>query len=259
MTPPPRIGTAVGASMLAASTLATAACSSDDASSGSTSDTKVITVLAASSLTEAFGDLKKQVEKDHPGLEVRVSFAASSTIVQQVNNSVDADIVALADEKAGTTLKKDVIGDAKPVLFATNQLAIATPPKNPAKIDDLSDLTNQDVDTVLCAEQVPCGRAAKTVLGKGKVKPHVISFEQDVKATLAKVRLGEADAGIVYLTDVTAAGDSVHGVKIKPEQNVTTRLPVYSLKDNDGTRAFLELLNSPAGRKVLTDRGFGQP
>ena len=249
-----RTGTAV----LTATTLATglAACGSGD---DQPARTKVVTVLAAASLTEAFGDLKKQVEEAHADVEVRVSFAASSTIVQQVNNHADADIIALADEKAGKTLKPDVIKGAHPRLFATNQLVIATPADNPGKVTGLAALQSQQIDTVLCAPQVPCGRAAKTLLDKGHVKPHVVSYEQDVKATLAKVRLGEADAAIVYVTDVASAGKTVHGVPIKADQNVTTRLPVYSLNDDEASKAFLDALNSPAGRKVLSDRGFGTP
>ncbi|AKU15804.1 molybdate ABC transporter substrate-binding protein [Luteipulveratus mongoliensis] len=249
-----RTGTAV----LTATTLAAglSGCGDDDKPAGRT---KVVTVLAAASLTEAFGDIKKKVEAEHSDVEVRVSFAASSTIVQQVNNHVDADIVALADEKAGKTLKPDAIKGAKPTLFATNQLMIATPADNPGKVADLASLQSGSIDTVLCAPQVPCGRAAKSVLDKGHVKPHVVSYEQDVKATLSKVRLGEADAAIVYVTDVAAAGKSVHGITIKPDQNVTTRLPVYSLNNDEATKAFLDALNSSAGRKVLTDRGFGTP
>ncbi|KNX39508.1 hypothetical protein VV01_15030 [Luteipulveratus halotolerans] len=232
-----------------------AGCGGDDQPARS----KVVTVLAAASLTEAFGDLKKQVEQAHPDVEVRVSFAASSTIVQQVNNHADADIVALADEKAGTTLKADVLKGARPHLFATNQMIIATPADNPGKVTGLATLTSGDVDTVLCAPQVPCGRAAKKVLDKSHVTPHVVSYEQDVKATLAKVRLGEADAAIVYVTDVASAGKAVRGVPIKTDQNVTTRLPVYSLNNDEASKAFLDALNSPAGRKVLSDRGFGTP
>ncbi|MDF8262748.1 molybdate ABC transporter substrate-binding protein [Luteipulveratus flavus] len=248
-----RSGTAVLTATALATTLA--GCGGDEQPARS----KVVTVLAAASLTEAFTDLKKQVEDAHPDVEVRVSFAASSTIVQQVNNHADADVVALADEKAGKTLKPDVLGSAAPRLFATNRLMIATPADNPAHVTGLDSLTSSSVDTVLCAPQVPCGRAAKSVLAKGHVTPHVVSYEQDVKATLAKVRLGEADAAIVYVTDVTAAGTSVRGVALKPDQNVTTRLPIYALNDDEGTRAFVDAVTSSTGRKVLTTRGFGAP
>lgn len=222
-------------------------------------DKKVVTVLAASSLTEAFGEITQQVEKDHPDVEVRISFAASSTIVQQVNQHVDADVIALADQTSATRLSSSVVGSAQPTVFASNHLIIVTPPKNPGHVVDLLSLQSQQLNVVLCAKEVPCGRAAQTALGKVPVKPHVISYEPNVKATLTKVELGEADAGIVYVTDAYAAKDKVLGLTIKDSQNVMTHLPIYALNSHPGTQDFVDAVTSAAGRKTLSDSGFGAP
>lgn len=230
-----------------------AACGGD-----SGSDAGTVTVLAASSLTESVTELKQQVEKEHPGTTVQVSFAASSTLVQQVSQGAPADVVVLADERSAARLPAD--DRARPhQVVATNRLEIAVPPKNPGQVRSVQDLRRQDLDVVLCAPEVPCGRAAATMLAAVKVNPHVISREPNVKATLTKVRLGEADAGVVYRTDVRAAGADVLGVAVPDTQNVITRLPAYRLRDSAAARTFMTALTGEPGRDVLARHGFGRP
>lgn len=218
---------------------------------------QTITVLTAASLTEPFTTLAHEYERDHPGTHVAVSFAASSTIVTQLSHGAPADIVALADTEAPKSLPEDVAKGRSWTPFATNELQIVTPEGNPAHVTNLNDLAK--VDTVLCAKRVPCGRAADKVLTKAKVSPHVVSYEKDVKATLAKVISGDAQAGIVYATDVRAAGAKVAGVAIPARTNVHTTLPIAVWSDNDTAKGFADLVRGAAGRKVLQADGFGLP
>ncbi|GAB3582257.1 molybdate ABC transporter substrate-binding protein [Calidifontibacter terrae] len=253
-------GTRLAAGALAGAVLLAGCSSSSDTTSGTSSSQpqqkRTLTVLAASSLTESFTALKKTLEANDPGLEVKLSFGASSTLVTQLNNGFDADIVALADEKSATSLKATGISHR---LFATNRLQIATPAANPGHVTSLKTLSSGSVDTVLCAVQVPCGRAADAVLKKAGVKAHVISYEANVKATLAKVSLGDADAAIVYVTDVKAAGSKVHGVDIPVAENTITKLPIYDLSGSDAAKEFYAAVGSAAFAKVLKDAGFGTP
>lgn len=219
---------------------------------------KTVTVLAAASLTEAFKKIAADVMKQHPDLDIKISFGASSTLATQLNNGVDADIIALADEKSKTTITPSLIEGKPTQLFATNRLEIATPAGNPAHVTGLASLSNSSIDTVLCAKQVPCGRAAQTVLTKADVTPHVISFESDVKATLAKVKTGDADAAIVYQTDVSSAGSTVTGVVIPEDQNTVTKLPIVQLTNTEGAKEFYEAVTSSEGQDILKSLGFGQ-
>lgn len=220
---------------------------------------ETVTVLAAASLTEAFGAIARQVEHDHPGTTVEVSFAASSTIVQQVNEGAPADVIALAGQEALKPLDRSLLATGSTRVFAGNSLEIATPPSNPAHITSLSDLAQPSVDVVLCAAQVPCGDAAKATLAKAGVTAHVVSYERDVKAALAKVELGEADAAIVYRSDVATAGGRVHGVPIPGTVNEVLHYPIARLDDSPGARAFVAAVLSPKGQQRLHADGFQSP
>lgn len=252
-----------GAALVALS--AVAGCggsSSDSASSSSTSGSgatgkSTITVLAAASLTEAFTTLAKQYEKEHPGTTIKLSFGASSNIVTQLAHGAPADVVALADTEASKKLPSDVGSGKTWTPFATNKLEIATPSGNPAHVAGLADLAK--ADTVLCAKQVPCGRAADKALTKVHVTPHVVSYEKDVKATLAKIVAGDAQAAVVYATDVRSAGSKVTGVSIPAESNVNTTLPIAVWNDDATARGFAALVTGDAGQKVLQSDGFGLP
>lgn len=230
---------------------------------GSTSSTAAlsgtVTVLAAASLTESFTAVAKTFEQANPAVTVRLSFGSSSTLAQQIAQGADADLFASAGEKALQLLpEKDRAPEATRTL-ATNSLAIATPPSNPGKVTGLTSLANPNVDVVLCAATVPCGSAADTVLGKAGVTAHVVSREIDVKATLAKVSLGEADAAIVYVSDVTSAGAKVHGVQIPAAQNTTLKYPLVLLTSTPAAKAFADALSGAEGRRALTAAGFAAP
>lgn len=238
-----------------AALLLLAACSAES----KPSDT--LTVFAASSLTDAFGELGRRFEAAHPGAEVRFSFGASSALVDQIRNGAPAHVVATADEASMQPLvAAGLATDAK--VFARNRLAVLVPTGNPEKIGALSDLARPGLTVVLCAVEVPCGRLAGQAFDRARVKVTPKSYEANVKAVVSKVALGEADAGVVYVTDVQAAGDKVEGVDIPAEHNVAT---AYSLARVQKTvnpamaDAFVAFVLSDRGRQALAAFGFDAP
>lgn len=226
-------------------------------SSATASSSKTITVLAAASLTESFTKLAQDFEKNHPGVEIKMSFAGSQDIARQLKGGAPADVVAMADTTTPKTMPADITQGKTWTDFATNELEIATPKGNPGDVTDLASLAK--VNTVLCAKTVPCGRAADKALTKANVHAHVVSYEQNVKSTLAKVSSGDADAAVVYRTDVKAAGDKVTGVDIASGSNVKTTLPIATWSNNEYAKQFVQLITGAEGRKVLSDAGFGSP
>ncbi|GAB3881973.1 molybdate ABC transporter substrate-binding protein [Terrabacter terrigena] len=216
-----------------------------------------VTVLAAASLTESFDRLKKDFEAANPGVTVETSFGSSSTLVQQVNNGAPAQVIALAGTAAADPLDKSLVKDTK--TFATNVLEIAVPPSNPAGVTSINDLAKPTVKVVLCADTVPCGKAAQATFTKARIVPDVVSKEVDVKATLAKVKLGEADAAVVYHSDVVAAKDAVRGVEIPASFNTRLDYPVITLADDPATKAFVAYLLSAKGLATVQSFGLGAP
>ncbi|GAA2747858.1 molybdate ABC transporter substrate-binding protein [Terrabacter aerolatus] len=216
-----------------------------------------VTVLAAASLTESFDRLKHDFEAAHPGVTVETSYGSSATLVQQVNNGAPASVIALAGTAAAKPLDASMVKDTK--TFATNVLEIAVPPGNPGKVTSIDDLSKPSVKVVLCADTVPCGKAAKATFAKARVVPNVVSQEVDVKATLAKVKLGEADAAVVYHSDVVAAKDAVKGVEIPSQVNTSLTYPVITLSDDAATKAFVAYLLSAQGLATVQSFGFGAP
>jgi molybdate transport system substrate-binding protein len=256
----------------AAALLALSACSSSDSGSGSsgTSDSSAkskklsgtVTVFAAASLKESFNALGKEFEKAHPGTKVVFSFGGSDTLAASITGGAPADVFAAASPKtmAIVTDKKDAA--ATPVTFVRNQLEIATLPGNPDKVASLKDLTKSGLKVVLCDKTVPCGAAAQKALGASGLKLTPVSYEQDVKSALTKVRLKEADAAVVYKTDVKAAGDEVAGVEFPESAKAINDYPIALLKDApnaEAAKAFIELVKSAGGQKVLTAAGFLKP
>ncbi|GAA4397575.1 molybdate ABC transporter substrate-binding protein [Fodinibacter luteus] len=216
-----------------------------------------VTVLAAASLAAPLTSLVRAYETEHPGTSVRLGFGSSTTLAQQVAQGAPADLLATAGTDA-----LDRLGDAAPTettTIARNTLEIATPRDDPAGIDGLVDLAREDAAVVLCAATVPCGAAADEVLARAGVAAHVVSREIDVGATLAKVALGEADAAIVYHSDVVSAGGAVRGVEIPAEQNTTLDYPLARFGDDPGARDFAAYLAGPAGRAALAAAGFLPP
>lgn len=219
---------------------------------------KHVTVLAAASLTDVFEAIASDFEADHEGVDVELSFAASSTIVQQVNEGAPADVVALAGMRSLEPLSEEHrVGEVAE--FTTNSLQLAVPPDNPAGVTGPDDLTQDGLRLVVCEEQVPCGTATATLFDTLGIDPTVSSYEQDVRATLTKVELGEADVGIVYRTDVTGAGDRVRGVDIPDDVNVINTYPILAVSDRVLAQAFVDEVMSARGQRHLADAGFVAP
>jgi molybdate transport system substrate-binding protein len=221
-----------------------------------------VTVFAASSLKESFGAIKKDFERKHPDVTVKFNFDASSNLAAQIQQGAPADVFASADEAnlQKTIDSGDVVGP--PLVFAKNRLEIAVEEGNPKKIKRLGDLAKPDVVLVLCADQVPCGEYAADAFTKAGVDVSPASKEENAKATLAKVSLGEADAAVVYVTDVRAEKGSVSGVKIRDEHNVVATYPVAVVKDAQhpsAAKAWTLFLESAKARNTLQKFGFLAP
>ncbi len=220
-----------------------------------------LTVLAAASLTESFTELATTFEATHPGVEVTFNFAGSTALARQLAEGAPGDVLATADQPSMQgAAAAGTVGD--PVVFARNRLEIVVAEGNPKAIRTPADLARAGVVMVLCAPEVPCGRSAAQVLDRSGVDPKPASLEENVKAVLSRVSLGEADAGIVYVTDVRAAGSSVEGVPIPDEANVVVDYPIaraLQAADPDGAGAWIELVLSPEGRRILADFGFAAP
>lgn len=263
----------LAAAAAAAVVVSLAACGSDDSNTTTGAATATspaaatgsIVVFAAASLTESFTELGKQFESAHPGSKVTFSFGPSSGLATQITEGSPADVFASASDKTmGTVVDAGIA--SSPTVFAVNSLEIAVPPSNPAKVDALDDLADAAVKVVLCQEDVPCGVAADKTLDKAGLDVTPVSREADVKAVLTKVSLDEADAGLVYVTDVKAAGDDVVGVEIPAEQNTTTNYPIAVLTNKDADAAqqataeeFVTFVLSEAGTTVLQQAGFAAP
>lgn len=261
----------IGAS--AAALLALGACSSSgsdasstraDSSASAAADelSGTVTVLAAASLKESFTTLGKRFEEEHPGTKVTFSFGGSDYLAASITGGAPADVFASASP--GTMAIVTDAGNASgtPATFVRNQLEIATLPGNPDKIASLKDLTGSGLKVVLCDKEVPCGAAARKALDASRLKLTPVSYEQDVKAALTKVELKEADAAIVYKTDVKAAGDKVEGVDFPESADTVNDYPIALLKDAPhapAAKAFIELVRSAEGRRVLTEAGFLTP
>lgn len=230
-------------------------------SSGASSVSGDITVLAAASLTDSFTTLGRQFEAAHPGVKVTFGFAASSALATQITSGAPADVFASASQ---TTMDAVVQAGAAatPEVFARNAMEIAVPPSNPAKVTGLASLTDPAVKTALCQPQVPCGSTAEEVFTNAGVTVTPVTLEPDVKSVLSKVQLGEVDAGVVYVTDVLAAGAKVTGVEIPADVNATTSYPIAALTESANTAtaaAFVAYVLSPEGAAVLDAAGFEKP
>ncbi|WP_031480489.1 molybdate ABC transporter substrate-binding protein [Streptomyces bicolor] len=257
----------------AATLLALSACSSSDDSSsaGSGADAPgsssarlsgTVTVFAAASLKESFEKLGKRFEQEHPGTKVTFSFGGSDSLAASITGGAPADVFASASPKTMKIVTDAGDASGTPTTFVRNQLEIATLPGNPDGIDSLKDLTDSGLKVVLCDQEVPCGAAAQKALDASRLKLTPVSYEQDVKAALTKVELKEADAAVVYQTDVRAAGDKVEGVEFPESADAVNDYPITLLKDADNAeaaKAFIALVRSAAGQKVLTEAGFLKP
>jgi molybdate transport system substrate-binding protein len=222
-------------------------------------DSSTLVVLAAASLGEALRDAAAAFESKHPGLTVQPSFAGSPTLAHQIEEGAPADVFASADEATMQRLVEGGLVAGSPTIFTRNRLAIVVPAGNPKGIHALADLGRSGLVVVLCAPAVPAGRYAREAFAKAGVGVPRASEEADVKAVVTKVRLGEADAGIAYTTDVRAAAGAVDGVALPEAHDVIARYPVAVLRDarNRGAaEAFVAFLASEDGARILARFGF---
>lgn len=214
------------------------------------------TVYAAASLSAAFDDLAAEFEERNPDATISPVYDGSSTLVTQLAEGAPADVLATADER-NMQDAVDAGGAGEPQLFATNTLVIAVPAGNPAGVGSLADLA--DVTTVLCAPEVPCGAASETLLGDQGVDVEPASLEQNVTSVLTKVAAGEADAGLVYATDVIG-DDDVESIVPDGASDVVNRYPIAPLEGTGEVgAAFVEFVLSDDGAAVLAGYGFGAP
>jgi molybdate transport system substrate-binding protein len=232
--------------------LSATACGTTEHSGGSAD--RRLTVLAAASLTEPFTEIATAFEAQHAGVDVVTSFDSSATIATQVSAGAPVDVVATADPRT-MALMGSAVED--PVIFAHNVLALVVPPDNPAGIDRPQDL--RGTDFVVCAATAPCGRLAAALLDEAGVTTQPRSLEVDVKAVLTKVMLGEADAGLVYATDVIAAKERVDEVALAERTPLGTDYPVAVTTESTRpalAQEFVDLLLSREGRQILAGAGF---
>ncbi len=218
-----------------------------------------LTVFAAASLTESFTALGKEFEAQHAGVTVKFSFAGSSTLEQQLDNGAKADVFASADQATMDKAVQAGVIDGQATVFATNKLAIAVAPGNPKGIKSFADLNKPNLTVITCAAQVPCGAAAKKVETATGVTLKPKSEEQDVKQVLNKVVSGDADAGLVYVTDVTSAAGKADKVDFPEAAQAINSYPIATVKGGQADLAhqFEEFVLGAQGKTELTKAGFG--
>lgn len=224
--------------------------------------TGTVNVFAAASLTETFGAIAKAFQQEHPTVTVALNFGGSSGLATQIVEGAPADVFASASNTTMASVTDASLTDGKPTAFVTNILEIAVPAGNPAGITGLADFANPDLSIAICAVEVPCGAASKNVFDGAGIVAAPDTLEQDVKAVLTKVKLGEVDAGLVYKTDVRAAGDKVEGIAFAEASTAVGTYPIAQLAastNKDAARAFIAYVLSPAGARILSDAGFGAP
>jgi molybdate transport system substrate-binding protein len=221
-----------------------------------------LTVFAAASLTDVFGQLGEDFTADHPEVQVKFNFAASSALATQINQGAPADVFASANEKQMTVVTDASRADGKATPFAENTIVVAVPAGNPAGITGLQDFANPDLTLAICAPQVPCGAAAEAVFDAAGVTPSVDTLEEDVRAALTKVELGEVDAALVYTTDVKSVGEAVEAIELPQAETAVNVYPIVRLKDApnpDAAQAFVELVLSDTGQNAVREAGFRAP
>jgi molybdate transport system substrate-binding protein len=261
VTRPTVVALAMGGAVLLAACSSAPSPPSDVGLTGDADVTGDVIVFAAASLTEAFTELAGQFETQHPGTRVVVNLAGSSSLAQQVAAGAPADVLATASTDSMQLVLDEGLADEVAVL-ARNRLEIAVPAGNPGGVTGLADLADEDLVVALCADQVPCGAAAVRLLNAAGVTAAPDTLEEDARATLAKVRLGEVDAALVYRTDVLAAGSEVEGITVPEAAGHSNEYPVAVLEhapNPAAAEAFVELALSEAGREVLGAAGFDLP
>lgn len=223
--------------------------------------TGTVTVFAAASLTDTFQAIATAFEAQHPGVTVTLNFGGSSGLATQIVEGAPADVFAAASPATMATVTDAGLA-TDPHDFATNTLEIAVPTDNPGGVTGLADFGNPDLAIALCAVEVPCGAAAAKALDAAGIVASVDTYEQDVKAVLTKVEVGEVDAGLIYRTDVLTAGAKVKGIEFPEAAGAIARYPIAALTTSanpDAAAAFVAFVLSDAGQNFLKRDGFGAP
>ncbi|MFF1384210.1 molybdate ABC transporter substrate-binding protein [Arthrobacter sp. NPDC058288] len=263
----PRLAALLTVAALTVSLAACAQSTSAGRAGGASADTAgqlsgTVTVFAAASLKASFTTLAEEFERKYPGTKVILSFAGSSDLATQISQGAPADVYASADTTNMTKLADAGLVDGPATNFATNVLQIAVPPSNPASISSFADLARPGVKVVVCASQVPCGAAADSVEKAAGVTLAPVSEESSVTDVLGKVISGEADAGLVYVTDVKAAGNKARGIPFAEAGMAVNTYPIATVGSSRNTElaaAFIAMVSGADGRKILADAGFGMP
>ncbi|VXB55163.1 Molybdate-binding protein ModA [Arthrobacter sp. 9V] len=253
---------ALAASLAGCAGSSTPAATSTPSATESAKLSGTVTVFAAASLKSTFTKIASDFEAANPGTKVTLNFAGSSDLVTQITQGAPADVFASADTKNMTKLTDAKLIDGTATNFATNVLEIAVPPSNPANISSFADLAKPGVKVVVCAPQVPCGSATETIEKATGTTLTPVSEESSVTDVLGKVTSQEADAGLVYVTDVKTAGDKVKGIPFTESDKAVNTYPIATVgttKNKDLAQAFIAAVTGAAGKKVLTDAGFGTP
>ncbi|WP_037080939.1 molybdate ABC transporter substrate-binding protein [Pseudonocardia spinosispora] len=235
---------------------------SQPAPSSAPSGDQTLTVSAAASLTDVFNGLEKQFEQQNPGVDVRLNYGGSSDLAQQIVNGAPADVFAAANTSTMDTVSKAGLTAGTPSVFVTNTLQIAVAPGDPKNIHTFADLTKPDLKVVVCADTVPCGSATKQVEKATGVTLKPVSKESDVRAALTKVSTGDADAAMVYVTDVKSSNGKVQGVDFPEASKAINKYPIATLKNAphpDLAAKWVALVEGPDGKKALSEAGFGTP
>ncbi|SDK46163.1 molybdate transport system substrate-binding protein [Actinopolyspora mzabensis] len=221
-----------------------------------------LTVLAAASLTESFREIGDEFSKRNPDVDIRFNFQGSSLLAEQIRQGSGGDVFASANTDMMSKVRRTGALAGDPRTFATNQLTIVVPPGNPAGVESFADLTNAETSLVVCAPRVPCGSATEEVESVSGVRLDPVSEESDVKDVLHKVVAGEADAGLVYVTDASSAGDEVKAIDFPASDEVTNEYPIARLAAAEHPELagrFVEFVRGERGRRILGEYGFGAP
>lgn len=255
----------------AAIALLAAGCSGGDDAGGASDAggvdgaTTTLQVFAAASLQEPFEEIGDRFEAENDGVEVQFNFAGSSTLVEQIQQGAPADVFASANTSNMDKLVDSGLQGADPVDFTTNTLMIAVPAGNPAGVTDLRSLTADGLNLVVCAPEVPCGAATVTVQEAAGLEFAPVSEEQSVTDVLNKVTSGEADAGLVYVTDVQkagAAGSRVEGISFPEAESAVNVYPITTVKDSENAelgQEFVDMVTGESGQEILAGYGFTGP
>jgi len=238
-----------------------------DATSGASPEPTLsgdLSVFAGASLTDVFTELGEQFEAENPDVEVTdfFNFGPSSGLATQINEGAPADVFASANTSQMDVVTEAGNAEGEPTVFVENVLQIAVPAGNPAGITGIADFANPDLTLAICAPEVPCGAAAETVFAAAGITPSVDSLEEDVRAALTKVELGEVDAALVYVTDVISAGEAVEGIDFPESEEAVNSYPVVALAaapNPDAAQAWVEFILSDVAAGALEEAGFRSP